>query len=133
MMRYALDIEKAHGQGLCLNRFPSELVVLAEEIQKLPAFPQGVNVEFVLPQGRDNACTFVVERGCGPTLACASGAAAVLAAGVKTNRLNKKSYVILPGGKLETHLLNEPEEIELIGPAVQVFSGAISLTGPGIK
>jgi diaminopimelate epimerase len=125
MRAYAKDIQRAHGQGFSLQKFPPSLIALAEEIQKLPLFPEGTNVEFVRVESPDRALVFVVERGCGPTLACASGAAAVLAAGVKTKRINKKSYVILPGGKLEASLsvVREQEYIELTGPAVQVFTG----------
>ncbi|MBU6450325.1 MAG: hypothetical protein KGS72_01000 [Cyanobacteria bacterium REEB67] len=125
MQAYAKDIQRAHGQGFSLQKFPASLIALAEDIQRLPLFPEGTNVEFVRVEGPDRALVFVVERGCGPTLACASGAAAVLAAGVKTKRINKKSYVILPGGKLEASLsvVREQEYIELTGPAVQVFTG----------
>ena len=123
--RYAADIEAARLQGETVQKFPPVLLALAEDIQNLSLFPQGVNVEFVRVLTADQALVFVVERGCGATLACASGAAAVLAAGVKTKRLNKKSYVILPGGKLKASLslVREQEYIDLTGPAVQVFSG----------
>jgi len=141
---YAADIKAAHDGGRALQKFPEELLQLAGDIQKLSIFPQGVNVEFVRTEGQDpdTACVFVVERGCGATLACASGAAAVLAAGVISNRLNKKSYVILPGGKLECSLTGcgddqgsmqagaeykQNQYIELTGPATRAFSGNVSV------
>jgi diaminopimelate epimerase len=135
LAQYAVDIEKAHASGRALHDFPRRLLLLAADIQQLSLFPEGVNVEFVKvdSESPDTAVVFVVERGCGATLACASGAAAVLAAGVISGRLNKKSYVILPGGKLEVSLssVNEQgcmqEYIDLTGPAVKVFSGDVIL------
>ena len=109
------------------GKFPSRLLDLAHQIQGLSLFPQGVNVEFVLPQGRDRAVVYVVERGCGPTLACASGAAAVVAAGVMEERLNRQCCVILPGGELEVTWSSLDNLIELNGPAQIAFSGEFPL------
>ncbi len=133
--QYANDIKIAHAAGRALQNFPSQLLLLAADIQKLSLFPEGVNVEFVRvdSQSKNWALVFVVERGCGATLACASGAAAVLAAAVISGRLNKKSYVILPGGKLQVSLSSVKEEehvqeyIDLTGPAIKVFSGDVTL------
>ncbi len=131
--RYAADIKAAHAAGRALETFPEDLVNLGGDIQKLSLFPAGTNVEFVRidTEEPDTAIVFVVERGCGATLACASGAAAVLAVGAKSGRLNKKSYVILPGGKLQVSLSSVKEKkhvheyIELTGPAMKVFSGDV--------
>lgn len=135
LAEYAIDIKQAHGAGRALLKFPANLIRLAEDIQRLSLIPEGANIEFVRiePDCPDTAIVFVVERGCGATLACASGAAAVLAAGVKSGRLNKRSYVILPGGKLELSLLSVTEKasvqeyIDLTGPAEKAFSGDVSL------
>jgi len=110
-----------------VEKFPARLLDLAHQIQGLSIFPQGVNVEFVLPQGRDRAVVYVVERGCGPTLACASGAAAVVAAGVIEERLNRQCCVILPGGELEVTWSSLDNLIELNGPAQIAFSGEFPL------
>lgn len=110
-----------------VEKFPSRLLDLAHQIQGLSIFPQGVNVEFVLPQGRDRAVVYVVERGCGPTLACASGAAAVVVAGVIEERLNRQCCVILPGGELEVTWSSLDNLIELNGPAQIAFSGEFPL------
>ncbi|MBS2008842.1 MAG: hypothetical protein JST01_17460 [Cyanobacteria bacterium SZAS TMP-1] len=139
MGAYVSDIRAAHASGRALQKFPPALLQLADDMQKLSVFPQGVNVEFVKidPLSPETAYVFVVERGCGPTLACASGAAAVLAAGVISKRLNKKSYVILPGGKLEVCLsssgdqgcmANSNEYIDLTGPATKAFAGDTTLS-----
>jgi diaminopimelate epimerase len=141
LAQYAADIKSAHAGGHALQNFPRRLLVLAADIQQLSLFPEGVNVAFVKidPETKGTALAFVVERGCGATLACASGAAAVLAAGVISGRLNKKSYVILPGGKLEVSLSSVPDQenmqefIDLTGPAVKVFSGDITLPAAAFR
>ena len=45
-------------------------------IQKMDIFPEGINVEFVKVKSAKEVEVYVFERGCGATLACASGAAA---------------------------------------------------------
>ncbi len=133
----ALNLGQYQGcmQGICdgdsssfLEKFPQPLIDLAHQIQSHALFPQGVNVEFVLPQGRDRALVFVVERGCGPTLACASGAGAVVAAGVIEERLNRQCCVILPGGELEVAWSSVNNRIELNGPAQLAFAGTFSVS-----
>lgn len=108
----------------------STLRSLSEEIQNLSLFPQGANVEWVKILGPEKVRVYVVERGCGPTLACASGAAAVVAAGVKEGLLKRQCCVILPGGELAVSYLDGgmQEQIELTGPAEFVFDGVVSVS-----
>lgn len=127
-------------QGICdgnsagfLARFPAPLLELAGQIQAHPLFPQGVNVEFVLPLSPNRVQVFVVERGCGPTLACGSGALAVVAAGVIEGRLKHQCCVILPGGELEVCWSEKDNCMELIGPAQFVYSGQTLLDLQGLS
>jgi diaminopimelate epimerase len=69
---------------------PLDYDIWAPQLQALELFPEGVNIEFVVTEDPKCARVFVWERGCGPTLACASGAAAVVVAGVLENRLNRR-------------------------------------------
>lgn len=110
---------------------------LSRQIQSNSLFPQGVNVEWVAIDGPQKARVYVVERGCGPTLACGSGACAVVAAGVKEMLLNRQCCVILPGGELQVSYLSGDgalqksdalqEYIELTGPARLSFQGSFDL------
>lgn len=127
-------------RGICdgnsanfLARFPAPLLELAGQIQAHPLFPQGVNVEFVLPLSPSRVQVFVVERGCGPTLACGSGALAVVAAGVIEGRLKRECCVILPGGELEVRWSEKDNCMELIGPAQFVYSGQTLLDLQGLS
>jgi diaminopimelate epimerase len=69
----------------------------------------------------------VWERGAGPTLACGTGACAVVVAGVLTGRLERHCVVTLPGGDLSIHWKEEDNSIYMTGPAQAVFEGTILL------
>ena len=91
-----------------------------------------VNVEYVwikkLNNEKKEVWVRVYERGSGETLACGSGACAVVAAGVSKNifNANENISVYFRGGKLDI-LCSEKFDIQMTGDAVFVFSGAIFL------
>lgn len=103
------------------------LEAVAQSIQKNPAFPASANVEFVQIVARDQVRCYVYERGCGFTLACASGAAAVVVAGVLTGVLDRTTNVELPGGTLEVSYAESDNCIRITGPAREIFSGVFKL------
>ncbi|HEY9871543.1 MAG TPA: diaminopimelate epimerase [Candidatus Obscuribacterales bacterium] len=105
---------------------PHDYLHLAPLIQHLNLFPEGVNVEFALTDDPGHAKVFVWERGCGPTLACASGAAAVLVAGVLEGRLVRQATIGLPGGCLAVWW-GEDGHVRLTGPAREIYRGAVDL------
>ena len=93
------------------------------------AFPRHANAEFVQPLARDRLLVKVWERGVGPTLACGTGACAVLVAAVLTGRSEPKATIALPGGELEVAWRDG--HVFLAGPAEPVFSG--QWFGPSVK
>ena len=103
------------------------LAELAKTIQRLPAFPQGVNVEFAYTESRQRVRVLVWERGCGATLACASGAAAVLVAGVLQDLLDRSATVVIPGGSLIVDWSVRDNHVRLTGPARESFAGEVDL------
>lgn len=115
--------EKDQLQGY----FPEHLKKTALAIQSHPLFPESVNVEFVKVLKEDLVETLVYERGCGPTLACASGAAAVVVAGILTNCLAREVTVRLPGGELLVSWSEDDRRVAIKGRAAEVFSGVIRL------
>lgn len=96
------------------------------KLENCPLFPNKTNVEFVEVLSRTQAKVRVWERGVGPTLACGSGACAVLAAGVVTGRLDRTAEIQLPGGSLSI-TWREDNRLLMTGPAVKVFSGVFNL------
>ncbi len=67
----------------------------------------------------------VWERGAGPTLACGTGACAVVVAGVLTGRTERQCTVTLPGGDLAIHWSEQDNRVYMTGPAELVFTGVI--------
>lgn len=95
-------------------------------LERHPAFPQGVNVEFVQWQNPHRLVATVWERGSGATLACGTGACAAVAALVLQGRCSRGEVVevALPGGVLEVTVL-EDDTVLLTGPAQTVFEGEV--------
>jgi diaminopimelate epimerase len=93
------------------------------KVEKDPAFPRRVNVEFVKVNRRDDVTLRVWERGSGETLACGTGACAVCVAGVLTDRTDRKITAHLPGGDLLLEWDEKTNHVFMTGPAVEVFSG----------
>ncbi|MGW2341123.1 diaminopimelate epimerase [Streptomyces sp. NPDC001661] len=93
------------------------------------AYPEGVNVEFVVDRGPRHVAMRVHERGSGETRSCGTGACAVAVAAARRDGLDPAvtgapvTYEIdLPGGRLT--ITERPDgEIEMTGPAVIVAEG----------
>ncbi|HEY9721856.1 MAG TPA: diaminopimelate epimerase, partial [Oscillatoriaceae cyanobacterium] len=81
-----------------------------------PLFPARANIEFVQVTCKEAARMRVWERGAGPTLACGTGACAVLVAGVLTERLEPEATITLPGGDLEI-AWGADNRLQMTGPA----------------
>ena len=97
-----------------------------EEVGRLvehhASFPKRTNAEFVEVLSRSEVRQRTWERGCGETLACGTGACAVVVAGVETGRLAREVLVHLRGGDLEIRY-GEDGHVWKTGPAVEVFQG----------
>ncbi|MGZ4626222.1 MAG: diaminopimelate epimerase [Kineosporiaceae bacterium] len=91
-----------------------------------PAFPHGVNVEFVVGRGDHHIAMRVHERGVGETRSCGTGAcAAMVAAARRAGETGPASYVVdVPGGRL-TVTERADGHLELTGPAVLVGEGEL--------
>jgi diaminopimelate epimerase len=92
-------------------------------VERHRAFPERTNVEFVKMIRPDDVTARVWERGSGETLACGSGACAIVVAAALTGRTQRRITVHLPGGDLQLHWSESDNRVYLTGPAVEVFSG----------
>ena len=90
-------------------------------------FPNRINVEFVQIVDRNNIRMRVWERGTGETLACGTGTAASVVAGILTGRLDSYVVVSCRGGILKVFYDQKENIVYLSGAAVKVFDGEISL------
>ncbi|MFB8751553.1 diaminopimelate epimerase [Streptomyces parvulus] len=93
------------------------------------AYPDGVNVEFVVDRGPRHVAMRVHERGSGETRSCGTGACAVAVATARRDGADPAvtgtpaTYTVdLPGGTLV--ITERPDgEVEMTGPAVIVAEG----------
>lgn len=90
-------------------------------------FPARTNTEFVQVFSRSHLKMRVWERGAGATLACGTGACAVVVAAVLEGRAERSCTVDLPGGPLEIEWREEDNHVYMTGPAEVVFYGSVPL------
>ena len=96
---------------------------LGRAFETHPRFPDRVNSEFVETLSPREVNFRVWERGSGETLACGTGAAAAVYAGVHMGKLSREVLVHLAGGDLTIRYEPDGGHILLTGEAVEVFSG----------
>ncbi|URE33869.1 diaminopimelate epimerase [Musa troglodytarum] len=80
-------------------------------------FPSRTNTEFVQVISRSHLKMRVWERGAGATLACGTGACAVVVAAVLEGHTERHCVVELPGGPLEIEWREEDNHVYMTGPA----------------
>ena len=90
------------------------------------AFPARTNVHFVEVLAPDHLVMRVWERGAGPTLACGTGACAVLVACHRLGLCGPEARVDLPGGPLWIHWDALSSHVFMDGPAEPVFDGVLA-------
>lgn len=87
-----------------------------------PDFPDRTNVEFIRVSDGGNIDVRVWERGVGETMACGTGACAVLVAATELGLVDRRAKVTFPGGPLELDWADD-DHVYLTGPATFVFDG----------
>ncbi len=95
---------------------------LGPKVENLKIFPNRINFEVVRVLNRQQAEARVWERGVGETLACGSGACAIIVVGQLSGSLDNKVDVKLPGGILGVEW-DGKGEVLLSGPAEIIFTG----------
>ena len=109
----------------------AEAVPLAEwgaALEHHPAFPGGVNAEFVQVIDRTTLRMRVWERGSGITMACGTGACAASAAAVAAGfcPAEEALTVRLDGGELHIRV-GQDCRVWMTGPAETVYEGEVDL------
>lgn len=100
-----------------------DIQAIGPYFEKLSIFPESVNTEFVEVVNRHYLKMRVWERGSGETLACGTGACAVMYASYINGLCEDKVQVELRGGILE--ISYQDGHIFMTGPATTVFEGTI--------
>lgn len=119
------------GNPHCVIRVPSleqvDFPFWGPRLESHLAFPARANIEFVEMLSPQLAQVKVWERGVGSTLACGTGACAVLVAGVLGKWLENRAEIRLPGGSLWIEWRGKHEPVWMEGPATTVFRGEIDV------
>jgi len=108
-----------------VSKFPLEQIGPRMETHSL--YPKKVNAEFVQVIDRSTLKMRVWERGAGETLACGTGACAVLVSSVLNGLSTRKAAVQLLGGDLTIEWNEKNNHVYMTGPAVKVFDGEIEM------
>ena len=110
-----------HTMVLVDNLSDVDIAAEGAPLERHEMFPNGTNVSFVerVDEGRVKMRTF--ERGCGPTMACGTGACGVAAMLKRLGLAGDKLIVELEAGELEIE--HNAGRIYMTGPAEYVFEG----------
>jgi diaminopimelate epimerase len=118
-----ISMGNPHAVHFCqepVSEFP--LSIIGPQVESLPLFPNRVNFEVARVLSRQHLEARVWERGVGETLACGSGACAIMVASRLLGYTEHKVDIKLPGGTLDAEW-NGAGEVILGGPAETVFEG----------
>lgn len=100
-----------------------DVATVGAALEHHPAFPKRMNVHFAFVHGESEASMRTWERGSGITLACGTGACAVLVAGVKLGKIARQAKLRLPGGDLNIAWPDDEAQVLMTGPAKRICDG----------
>ena len=100
---------------------------LGPRVENHQRFPEKTNVEFVQVLSDSELRMRVWERGAGITLACGTGACAVLVAAHLNGHIGRSARLHLDGGDLDVRWDEETNHIFKTGPAQLVFESSIQI------
>ena len=136
----SLEVEQHKFGVTCVSMGNPHAVIFVQDVSSYPvqhygpliesntAFPKRTNVEFVQVEGPEAVLLRVWERGTGETLACGTGACAAVVASHLNGLTGRRVRVQLTGGVLHIDWSEKDQHVHMIGPAVEVFEGAVEFT-----
>jgi diaminopimelate epimerase len=124
VMLTGVSMGNPHGVIFVKNINEAPVTTLGPKIEKLPLFPEGINVEFIEVASETEIHFRVWERGSGVTQACGTGACAAVVASALHGKVKKDENITvhLLGGDL---IINWREEgnVLMTGPAETICEG----------
>ena len=96
-------------------------------IESHSLFTQKTNVCYAQIVNKNYIKARVFERGVGETMACGSGACAIMVAANQRGLSDQRVTVELLGGPLKLYWSGEGHQVEMTGPAVNVFESELDL------
>lgn len=118
-----VSMGSAHAVLFCRDVSAVPLERVGPTLERHAIFPDRVNVHFAQAIGPGELRMRTWEKGSGITLACGTGACAVVVAAALTNRAGRAATAHLPGGDLQIDWRGDNNHVYMTGPAVEVFSG----------
>ena len=120
-------VSMGNPHAVTFDLYPDDALFyrLGPVLERHPAFPKKANIEFCRVR-EGGADVRVWERDDGPTLACGTGACAVLAAGASQGLLPRRAEIRLPGGTLDIRWADDGH-LFMSGPAETVFTGQMEV------
>lgn len=135
---YPLEIADKEFKITCVSMGNPHAVVVVDNLsafniayygpllEKHPIFPNRTNTEFIEVLNASEIKMRVWERGSGETMACGTGASAVVVAASLMGLASRKAVVHLAGGDLSIEW-EKNNHVYMTGPAQEVFTGKINL------
>ena len=120
----AVNMGNPHAVFFVKHMEKIDIATLGKQVEHHPLFPARTNVEFVEVIDRTHMRMRVWERGTGITLACGSGACAVIVAAVRRGLTERKADIELDGGTLHMEWL-ENGHVLMTGPVATSFTGEL--------
>ena len=119
-----VSVGNPHAVIFVSNIDDAPLTTLGPKMEHNPAFPDGVNNEFVEVIDSNTLRMRVWERGSGVTMACGTGACASTAAAIKNGfcSFDEDISVILDGGTLKIKI-SPDYTVTMTGPAEMIYEG----------
>lgn len=123
----AVSMGNPHAISYIDNVADFPLHEIGPKMETNQLFPRKVNAEFVEIIDRSTLKMRVWERGAGETLACGTGACAVLVSSVLNGLSERTATIRLLGGDLLIEWSETDNHVYMTGPAVKVFDGEIGI------
>ena len=128
-----VDMGNPHAVAFVADLADAGDLLRPPRVTPTSAYPDGVNVEFVVDRGPGHVALRVHERGSGETRSCGTGACAAMVAAARRDGVDPAAtgrpatYTVdVPGGRLT--VTERPDgEVLLTGPAEIVAEGTIDL------
>lgn len=132
LMLTCVSMGNPHAVAFVPSLDDIDLPRLGPLVEQHPSFPHRVNFHVAVAESANEVRVRTWERGSGMTLACGTGACAVLVAGALEGRLDRAATVRLPGGDLFIEWPQEPSATTAPYGLGQDASCAPSLRAPGL-
>lgn len=119
----AISMGNPHGVVVVEDAATFDIDRWGPLLEKHPFFPERANIESITVHSPREITMRVWERGVGPTLACGSGACAVLVAAALQGKSTRQATIHLAGGDLQIEWRETDNRVYMTGPAERVFTG----------